>query len=106
MKKSLWYVLGDGTKVFLVEDDEVKAEHDIDFTEGGNHYAKPYIPFGEIWIGQRQSDAGQKYTLAHELKEEKLMSMGMPYDKAHDIAAQFELSLRRERYFEETQNER
>ena len=100
MKKELWMTLSDDTQIQIVDPDEVKTEHDIDFTEGSNYMHRSYIPHGEIWISTAQSIPSRYYTLCHEMKEVPLLIMGMPYDKAHEIAAQFELGLRKDGVFD------
>ncbi len=61
----------------------------IDFTEGGNTEAYPWMPPNEIWIDNSMyvPEDESQYTLLHELTEFNLMrQQGWNYAKAHDEA--------------------
>lgn len=66
---------------------------DDDFVMGGHAFRYLYIPLNEIWI----DDSGQKGdwpVIWHEYIERQLMSEGMNYSDAHDMASRLEITLR------------
>lgn len=64
------------------------------FSFGGHHLVYDYVPPGEIWIDNKQHPRDIKYTIAHEIREWWLMGRGKTYDKAHDMAIEYEKELR------------
>ena len=77
---------GDGSRVFLVDDEAVLSLFDTDWAGGGNHEAKPYIPEGEIWVGAMIPEEERAQYTTHEATEETLMEQGQDYDSAHNVA--------------------
>lgn len=67
----------------------------IDFTEGGNTEAYPWMPPNEIWLDNSNASERQ-YVLLHEIVEYNLMkNKGMDYGHAHDEACRIEIIARR-----------
>ena len=81
---------GTGVKVWLVDGARVRNELDIDFTEGGHGYVYTFIPQDEVWIDDDIDPDERKFIILHELHERNLMSLGLPYGKAHAEANQVE----------------
>lgn len=70
----------------------------IDFTEGGNTEAYPWMPPNEIWLDDTMwmPEDESQYVLLHEIIEFNLMrNKGMSYDDAHDEACIGEIKARR-----------
>jgi hypothetical protein len=70
----------------------------IDFTEGGNSEAYPWMPPNEIWIdnSEWEPEDESQFTLLHELTEFNLMrNKDMTYAAAHDEACLTEVKGRR-----------
>jgi phage portal protein BeeE len=85
----------DGYNVMLVDGDQVKVEHEIDFIEGGNPFRYPaFIPEGEFWLDSNAAAHNRPFILYHEAWESRLMSTGMSYDEAHKRANGVEWVLR------------
>ena len=83
-----------GLEVYIVDDEYVKTTYDMDFTEGANPEAKPYVPEGERWISSNVPREKLKHVLGHEVLEPGLQKMGMSYDQAHEVANGWELGSR------------
>jgi len=82
---------GGTNKIFLIDADIVKKDHDMDFTEAANGLAVDYIPKDEIWLDIGQPAERWKHILFHELIEMFCMRhFNMSYDSAHEIANKFE----------------
>ncbi len=81
-------------RIVRVPENQVKTTHDMDFTEGANHEAKPYVPDGEVWISDTVPEDRVPAVILHELVECWLMQLGAPYDRAHDLANGLELAVR------------
>lgn len=64
------------------------------FSFGGHSLVYDYIPNNEIWIDNKQDPREVKYTIIHEIRERWHMSRNVSYDKAHELATQYEWSLR------------
>jgi hypothetical protein len=77
-------------EVWLVKGDAVRdryRRYDIDFTEGGNWKAYPWIPAHEVWLEDTLVPHDAAAILVHELVEARLMeSEGLEYDEAHERA--------------------
>src|ERR1700687_1278151 len=69
----------------------------IDFTEGGNSAAYPWMPPNEIWLDDSSFTPDEhEVVLLHEATEFNLMrDKGWSYDKAHDVASENETKARR-----------
>ena len=87
----------DGTTFVLVDGDLVKITQDMDFTEGGNGFRFDFIPKDEIWIDKDFDCLEWTFVAFHEFVERSLMSRGMSYEKAHDVANVLEREVRVER---------
>lgn len=70
----------------------------IDFTEGGNTMAYPWMPPNEIWLDDSVWVPDEhEVVLLHELTEYNLMhDKGWTYAKAHDAASELEIKARRD----------
>jgi ribosomal protein L37AE/L43A len=85
-----------GFTVVLVDGDRVKLDHNMDFTEGGNHWRYPFIPANELWVeAKNQAMDARRFALFHEATEAVLMrDKGLAYDEAHDRANAAERAMR------------
>ena len=91
----LYRTLFDGTKVWLVNGEEVRNHTKTDFIEGGHDYVYDFIPDGEVWLEDGLNPEELPYILYHEVTERKLMKdKKMDYDDAHEIAADKEYEMR------------
>lgn len=72
-----------------VDGEEVRDEHDQNFTTGGNGAAYPdYVPEDEIWIEAGHSLEGNLANIVHEFIERMVMFyLGWDYEAAHALAA-------------------
>jgi hypothetical protein len=87
--------LSDGTKVWLVNGEEVRNHSKVDFIEGGHGYVYDFVPDDEIWLENGIDTDEIPFILYHELTERTLMKdKGMSYDKAHKIASDKEYEAR------------
>jgi len=85
----------DGFEVWIVDGSAVRREIYPEFLYGGNPERYPFIPRGEIWIDNAIAAEEYEYTLAHELRERRLMThAGMSYDDAHNAALALERKMR------------
>ena len=96
MKKDLLYKLWDGTKIFVVNGNEVRDQYDEDFLEGGHMRAGyKFIPEDEIWISSDVVENDEDELLAHEIFEWYQMKYeDKNYQKAHGLSEKFEEALR------------
>lgn len=84
-----------GYKVVLVNGDQVKLDHLMDFTEGGNPERYDFVPDDEVWIDSNASDSNRRYIALHELCETFLMKeRGLSYEKAHARCNEIEKRVR------------
>jgi hypothetical protein len=91
----LYRTLADGTKVWLVNGEEVRNHTKTDFIEGGHDYVYDFIPDGEVWLEDGLNADEMPYILYHEVTERKLMKdKNMDYDSAHEIASEKEFKMR------------
>jgi len=72
--------------VWIVDGNQVRLKIFSSFLYGGNEQRYPFNPKGEIWIDNAISCEEYYLTLAHELKERKLMGEGKSYDDAYSDA--------------------
>lgn len=79
-----------GKKVWIVDGKAVRDMLYVDFTEGGHWLVYGWIPEDEIWIDDDVQPRERALILLHELLEARLMSKGLPYDKAHAKATDAE----------------
>jgi hypothetical protein len=81
-------------QIWLVDGAYIRGHVDEEFVNFGQHYRYPYIPVNEFWIDREAELDERKFFIDHLLVEHRLMSAGMPYEKALPRADQVE---RRER---------
>lgn len=92
------YRTENGIKIFIVDGKKVREQYDMDFIAGGHYYRYKFIPEDEVWIDDAMNIDEIEPTILHELTERTLMKeQSMSYPKAHDIANQKELEVRKER---------
>ncbi len=85
-------------KVFVVDGGYVRDHFDTDFVWGGSSMSYNFIPEGEIWVEQHDTDTHDFVAiLGHEIQEYLLMKYkNEPYQEAHNKALQTERRIRRE----------
>lgn len=94
----LKYRTEDGIKIFIVDGKRVREDYHMDFIAGGHYYRYNFIPEDEIWIDDAMNIDEIEPTILHEITERTLMKeKNMGYEKAHSIANQKELEIRKER---------
>ena len=82
-----------GFDVWVVDGNYVRTVIDIDFVEGGNGGCYTYIPISEVWVEKAED---QLVVVLHEIIECTLMvTNGLDYDSAHNIADEQELKVRK-----------
>ena len=81
-------------KVWVVDGSYIRSHIDEEFTNFGQHYSFPYIPKDELWIEKETKDDERRFFTDHLLVEHRLMTKGVPYNKALEEADKVE---RRER---------
>ncbi len=79
-----------GIKVAIVNGEIVRSCIDVQFMNGGHGLVYSYIPEDEIWVEKMISKRDQIHNFHHEVVEYWLMLDGMSYDKAHEIALEYE----------------
>lgn len=85
-------------EVFVVSGEGVRDHYKTDFSQGGHGYVYDWIPKGEIWLEEEESDEFPAI-LAHEYAEMVMMrDLGMDYEKAHGIASKIEKCLRDKKF--------
>jgi len=72
--------------IFLVDGEYIRNKIDTAFVLAGHALAFGYIPENEIWVEYRTEKHEIMFLAAHELFENKLMTAGIDYDSAHDLA--------------------
>jgi len=84
-----------GNDVWIVDGCRVREQHDMDFTNYGQHYGYPsFIPEHEFWIDEEGAPGEENYYIASMLKEHELMKNGTSYAEAHDAGNETEKALR------------
>ena len=73
--------LGD-LQVWVVDGTFIRSHIDEEFTNYGQHYRFPYIPVNELWLDREAAEDEQQFFIDHLLVEHRLMSKGVPYEKA------------------------
>ncbi len=87
----------EGFKIFIVNGDAVRKKYFNEFVYGGNSERYTFIPVNEIWVDNSVSSEEFETTVAHELKERKLMAHdGLLYADAHDSALALEVNMRKQ----------
>jgi hypothetical protein len=82
-------------QIYLVDDELIRDNLDIDFTIGGNFCRYAYIPPNEIWVSEYLHPSDISPTIVHEIVESMLMGKGLSYDSAHNKANIYEFKLRK-----------
>jgi hypothetical protein len=76
-----------GLEIIVVDGTYVRNHIQSDYVAGGTHGRWKFIPKNEIWIDDVFPESEWAYNAFHECTEGYLMmSKGMDYEKAHDIA--------------------
>lgn len=81
--------------VFIVDGNYIRRNVDEEFTNFGQHYRFRFIPKDEFWIDKEYGSKEARYYINHMFVENRLMSGGMSYEDAIDVADRAE---RRERH--------
>ena len=81
-----------GLLVYTIEPEYFRTYFDVDYADGGHHYAYPrIIPKNEIWIDNTLNERDRKGILVHEMVEFMLMAyFKMTYAQAHRFANKIE----------------
>lgn len=82
-------------QVWLVDGSYIQTHLDEEFTNFGQHYSFPCIPKNELWIDQEAENDERRFFIDHLLVEHRLMSQGVPYNKALGEADKVEQRERR-----------
>lgn len=77
--------LGD-TSVWVVDGPYVRKSVDEKFTNFGQHYRFPFIPYDEFWLDEEETPGEAAYFIAHLDVERRLMMGGMDYAYAVEHA--------------------
>jgi 8-oxo-dGTP diphosphatase len=84
-----------GLKIFLVDGEVIRNEHDSDFVQGGNPERYKWIPQGQIWIDNNTPRDEIPLVALHECREAHLMhDKHEQYEQAHDEAKELENKFR------------
>jgi hypothetical protein len=82
-------------QIWIVDGSYIRSRIDEEFTNFGQHYRFSYIPTNELWIEEETKTDEQRFFIDHLLVEHRLMSQGVPYDKALEEADRVERKERR-----------
>jgi hypothetical protein len=92
------YRIPEGTRngigIWVVDGYLIRKNIYPDFGFSGNDLAYHFIPPKEIWIDGQVSCEETEYSIALEMKERELMSSGMAYSDAYEVAVQMVQELR------------
>jgi len=69
-------------QVWTVDGSYIRGHIDEEFTNFGQHYRYPYIPDKEFWLDTEAQHDERAFFIDHLLVEYRLMSKGVPYEKA------------------------
>jgi hypothetical protein len=69
-------------EIWIVDGSYIRGHKDEEFTNFGQHYRYPYIPLQEFWLDVEAEHDERAFFIDHLLVEHRLMSQGVPYDKA------------------------
>jgi hypothetical protein len=84
-----------GNDVWIVDGCRVREQHDMDFTNYGQHYGYPsFIPEHEFWIDEEAAPGEEQFYIASMQKEHEMMKSGTPYDEARVAGCAAEQALR------------
>ena len=81
--------------IFFVDGEYIRNNIDDAFVLAGHHLAFDYIPENEIWVEDTVKKAERMFLIVHEMFENKLMTLGIEYDPAHDLANIIEAACRK-----------
>ena len=85
----------DKISIIMVDGNEVKKKHDMNFVEGGHDLVYNYIPVKTIWIDKSIESKQWKPIIIHELIERFLMEKyKLKYEIAHEIVNSIEKNYR------------
>ncbi len=82
-------------QIWIVDGSYIRGHIDEEFTNFGQHYRFPFIPEKEFWLDVEAEHDERKFFIDHLLVEYRLMSKGVPYDKAIEEADRAERKQRR-----------
>jgi hypothetical protein len=82
-------------QVWIVDGSYIRGHIDEEFTNFGQHYSLPSIPKNELWIEKETKTDERQFFIDHLLVEHRLMSQGVPYEKALAEADKVERKERR-----------
>jgi len=81
--------------IFSVDGKFVRNEIDDSFHLAGHSLYYNFIPEHEVWVEATTDKEEIKFLVAHELFERYLMSNGLDYDIAHNLANIVEAACRK-----------
>ncbi len=84
----------DTIEIWIVDGVYVRTHLNEEFTNFGQHYAFDFIPENEFWLDKEVVNDEQQFFIDHLLVEHKLMSEGISYDGALEIADSIEMAER------------
>jgi hypothetical protein len=94
-KKKYIAKLWDGTRIFLVDGEEVRNNDNVAFFGGAHPKYDDCKTKKEIWIEKIKGGAEESKLLVHEIIEFIMMKyVHMSYDRAHNIANSVENAVR------------
>lgn len=82
-------------QIWIVDGSYIRSHIDEEFTNFGQHYSFSYIPKNELWIEEETKTDERRFFIDHLLVEHRLMSQGVPYNKALEEADRVERKERR-----------
>jgi len=82
-------------QIWIVDGSYIRGHMDEEFTNFGQHYRFPFIPQKEFWLDVEAEHDERKFFTDHLLVEYRLMSKGVPYNRAIEEADRAERSERR-----------
>jgi hypothetical protein len=82
-------------QIWIVDGSYIRSHIDEEFTNFGQHHSFSYIPKNELWIEEETKTDERRFFIDHLLVEHRLMSQGVPYNKALEEADRVERKERR-----------
>jgi hypothetical protein len=64
----------------------IRKNIDPEFTNFGHHLSCPYIPVNEFWLDLENAPGEDRFFISHMKVEHRLMTQGIDYDDALDLA--------------------
>jgi hypothetical protein len=77
-------------KIALVDGTKIRNEKAVNFVFAGHDKAYAFIPKNQIWIEKAVPAKERKFIIMHEFDERNMMSHGIGYSKAHEVANKLE----------------